>query len=69
MKAKALEWISSLYEKKSLDMKLKVLMDITFFYLNGFADEPEVYISEPLLDKDWRSLELREMNGFGLGTD
>lgn len=45
LKTKALEWINSLYEKYLLDQKEKVLMDYPFYFkLEGFADEPEVYL-------------------------
>ena len=45
LKTKALEWINSLYEKYPLDQKEKVLMDYPFYFkLEGFADEPEVYL-------------------------
>ncbi|VEF47510.1 Uncharacterised protein [Bacillus freudenreichii] len=45
LKATALEWIFSLYEKYSLGEKEKVLMDCPFYFkLEGFADEPDVFL-------------------------
>lgn len=45
LNAKAIEWINSLYEKYSLGEKEKVLMNCPFYFkLEGFADEPEVYL-------------------------
>jgi hypothetical protein len=45
LKAKALQWIISLCEQCSINDKEKVLMDSSvYFKLEGFADEPEVYI-------------------------
>lgn len=45
MKTKALEWINSLYEKYLINDQEKVLMDRSYYFkLEGFADEPEVYL-------------------------
>jgi hypothetical protein len=44
LKMNALEWINSL-KKYSLNEKEKVLMDYPYYFkLEGFADEPEVYL-------------------------
>lgn len=45
LKTKALEWINSLYDKSSIIDKEKVNMDSSvYFKVEGFADEPEVYL-------------------------
>ncbi|WP_019156637.1 hypothetical protein [Robertmurraya massiliosenegalensis] len=45
LKTKALEWINSLYDKSSIIDKEKVIMDSSvYFKVEGFADEPEVYL-------------------------
>ncbi|MCH6265080.1 hypothetical protein [Neobacillus citreus] len=50
LKAKAIDWIISICEQCSINDKEKLLMDCFFnFKLEGFADEPEVYIKSTLL--------------------
>lgn len=50
LKAKAIDWIISICEQCSINDKEKLLMDCSFnFKLEGFADEPEVYIKWTLL--------------------
>lgn len=45
LKTKALEWIYSLYNQHSINDKEKVLLDCPLcFILEGFADEPMIYI-------------------------
>jgi hypothetical protein len=45
LKVKALEWIYSLFGLYSINDKEKVLMDCSYYFkLEGFADEPEVYL-------------------------
>lgn len=45
LKTKALEWINSLYDQHSINDKEEVLLDCSLcFILEGFADEPMIYI-------------------------
>jgi hypothetical protein len=45
LKTKALEWIYSLYNQHSINDKEKVLLDCPLcFILEGFANEPMIYI-------------------------
>lgn len=45
LKIMAFEWICFLYEHYSIEDKEKVLMDFSqYFKLEGFADEPKVYV-------------------------
>lgn len=45
LKTNVLEWIDSLYDRTSINDKEKVIMDCpVYFKVEGFADEPEVYL-------------------------
>ncbi|MEC0665337.1 hypothetical protein P8864_05205 [Priestia flexa] len=45
LKIRTREWINSLYEKYPFNENEKVLKDYPFYFkLEGFADEPEVYL-------------------------
>lgn len=45
LKTKAHDWIISIFEQNSLNDNEKVLMDCPiYFRIDGFADEPKVYI-------------------------
>lgn len=46
VKTKALEWIYFLYERHSINDKENVLLDCPLcFILEGFANEPTIYIN------------------------
>lgn len=45
LKTKALEWVSLLYDQHSINDKEKASKDcLLYFKLEGFADEPDIYI-------------------------
>lgn len=45
LRIRALEWIDSQYQLYSINDTDNILMDSSFYFkLEGFADEPEVYL-------------------------